>query len=122
VASGLLPARPLTDRVPDSVLDELAADLVAQRGLTGVETIVAADFPSAVVSDQPIPADTAPEQEGSQPPAGSPAGLMDLVLAAGLCGSVPRSRRSEIGWPGTGAARRGSHGANLHAVRGGSRP
>jgi hypothetical protein len=64
----------------------LAADLVAQRGLTEVETIVAADSPSAEVTDQPTPTDTALEQEGSQPPAGSCARLMDLVLAAGLCG------------------------------------
>jgi hypothetical protein len=85
-ASGLLAARPVTDRVPDSVLDELVTDLVAQRGLTEVATIVAADSPSAVVSVQPIATDTAPEQESSQPPAGSRAPLMDLVLAAGLCG------------------------------------
>jgi hypothetical protein len=83
-ASGLLPARPRTDRVPDSVLDELVADLVVQRGLTGVGTIVAADFPSAVASCKPIPSGTAPEQECSQPPARSKAGLLDLLPAAGF--------------------------------------
>jgi hypothetical protein len=85
-ASGFLATRAFTDRVPDSVLDELVTDLVMQRGLTEVETTVAADSPSAMVSVQPIATDTALEQEGSQPPTGSRARLMDLVLAAGLCG------------------------------------
>jgi hypothetical protein len=83
-ASGLLPARPGTDRVPDSVLDELAADLVVQRALTEFGTFIAADFPSAVAAGKPIPAGTAPEQERSRPPARSKARLVDLVSMVGF--------------------------------------
>ena len=85
-ASRLLPARPRTDRVPDSVLDELAIDPVVQRGLTGVGTIVAAAIPSAVVSGKPTPTDLAPEPAASQPPAGAQARLVDLVSVAGFLG------------------------------------
>jgi hypothetical protein len=79
-------ARPRTGTVLDSVLDELAADLVEWCGPTGVEAVGGVAHPSAVVPGDPITTAPAPEQEGSRSPAGYKARLADLMAAAGLLG------------------------------------
>jgi hypothetical protein len=87
-ASSLLPARPRIGRLPDPVLDELAADPVVRSGLYGFGTLVAADPPRAVVSAELTVPNAAPEPVASQPPAAASVRLVDLVPAAGFFGYV----------------------------------
>jgi hypothetical protein len=70
--------------VLDSVLDELAADLVERCELTGLEAPDSSALPPTVASGQLLPVGTSPEPNESLPPDGSGARLFNFVLAAGL--------------------------------------